>query len=340
MIAVPWHVDQADVSLFANPIYSRTADAPYTSDESLTRLKQKIGEMKVKYGEAAWKESVALTDTNNRQEASTTTLGERPLSRAYFKLREIIKTCVVAPPSVCLLLCEAPGGFGQAILSEFPTSKAIHVMSLRRKSILFHASVLQANKCFHLDDLPHFSDICFAAVREGIVSRVPSADLITADGAIDSDSFPELTEARNSLLIGCEIETALACQAQGGTFILKVFSISLPITIQFVALLASCYTSVSVIKPYSSRAVNDERYVVCQGFDKSKAKQIHIPDMPDDSILEGILHVDEAWKRALCAITKTFNLAQERAIQAAIFNMESKKKKNRKTLTKCLTASM
>ena len=51
MIAVPWHVDQADVSLFANPIYSRTADAPYTSDESLTRLKQKIGEMKVKYGE-------------------------------------------------------------------------------------------------------------------------------------------------------------------------------------------------------------------------------------------------------------------------------------------------
>jgi 23S rRNA U2552 (ribose-2'-O)-methylase RlmE/FtsJ len=40
-----------------------------------------------------------------------------PVSRAYFKMIEIIRTNVIKPPTESLHLCEAPGGFAQAVLS-------------------------------------------------------------------------------------------------------------------------------------------------------------------------------------------------------------------------------
>lgn len=344
MIAVPWHVDKTEVSLLPSPEYSRQV-VPCSST-SLARAKDRIGELKIRFGTEAWKNGVIATeDKNNKsfknsmnsrnnrinknavsQKNQVTHQGERPLSRAYFKLTEIFKTCIFRPPSVCLLLCEAPGGFCQAILEEFPKTKLVYLTSLQRGGIHFHPSVLKDQRCMHLGDeeMPDASDICMTSVRRRIASHVPPADLITADGAIDSDSFPELTEAKNAHLIACEIETALSCQANGGSFVLKVFSISLPITVQFVALLASCYESVSVVKPLSSRGVNDERYVVCQGFVIDKVPRFCVKDNPSDDMLERIAVIDSNWERSLQSITQTLNLAQESAILNAISEVNAR----------------
>ena len=60
-----------------------------------------------------------------------------PVSRAYFKMIEIIRTNVIKPPTESLHLCEAPGGFAQAVLSEFPSLHTAHATSLLTNGGLF-----------------------------------------------------------------------------------------------------------------------------------------------------------------------------------------------------------
>ena len=55
-------------------------------------------------------------------------------------------------------------------------------------------------------------------------------------------------------------------QKKGGTFILKVFDLFLKPSVQLLYLLSCCYEQVYIIKPYTSRAANSEKYIICKGF--------------------------------------------------------------------------
>jgi len=67
-------------------------------------------------------------------------------------------------------------------------------------------------------------------------------------------------------LIICEVFYALMMQKQGGTFILKIFDVFHKPTVDILYLLCYYYTNVSIMKPYTSRVANSEKYLVCQGF--------------------------------------------------------------------------
>jgi len=99
-------------------------------------------------------------------------------------------------------------------------------------------------------------------------------DIVTADGGFDfSVDFNNQENIATQLIIS-EVFYALAMQKKGGTFVLKIFDIFHKPTIDILYLLSYYYTNVTIMKPYTSRVANSEKYVICQGFKIADSTQI------------------------------------------------------------------
>jgi 23S rRNA U2552 (ribose-2'-O)-methylase RlmE/FtsJ len=99
-------------------------------------------------------------------------------------------------------------------------------------------------------------------LKEYINNKV---DLVTADGGFEWKNENYQEQEAYILILG-EIISALTIQANGGSFVLKVFETFTPITIKLIYILASFYEDVYVYKPFFSRATNSEKYIICKGF--------------------------------------------------------------------------
>ena len=99
-------------------------------------------------------------------------------------------------------------------------------------------------------------------------------DIVTADGGFDFSVDFNNQENIATQLILSEVFYALALQKQGGTFVLKIFDIFHKPTIDILYLLSYYYTNVTIMKPYTSRVANSEKYVICQGFKIADSTQI------------------------------------------------------------------
>ena len=91
---------------------------------------------------------------------------------------------------------------------------------------------------------------------------------MTGDGGIEciGDKEFEYQEVFNVKLFLGEIIAALRVQAEGGTFILKIYDCCFRLTRQLLMLLALYYGKVQIVKPITSRPGNSEKYLLCQGF--------------------------------------------------------------------------
>lgn len=180
-------------------------------------------------------------------------------SRAYWKLEEIMSSCVLPYPKRSVHLCESPGGFVQATSQRAPPNWTWIALSLND----------QGSPTPFLDALPmdrgRFvdGDVMDVALCERLFEK-GTADLVTADGAhrVQHDS---LEEDHFDLLLA-QTRVALHALAPGGTFILKFFEGAQKNTLQLIAFLTHVFESLSVIKPVSSRVTNSERYVVGRNF--------------------------------------------------------------------------
>ncbi len=91
-------------------------------------------------------------------------------------------------------------------------------------------------------------------------------DIVTADGGFDFSLDFNQQENMATQLIFCEVFYALAVQKQGGSFILKIFDVFHKTTVDILYILSYYYNNVSIMKPYTSRVANSEKYIICQGF--------------------------------------------------------------------------
>lgn len=91
-------------------------------------------------------------------------------------------------------------------------------------------------------------------------------DIVTADGGFDFSLDFNQQENMATQLIFCEVFYALVMQKKGGSFILKIFDVFHKTTVDILYLLSYYYNDVSIMKPYTSRVANSEKYVICQGF--------------------------------------------------------------------------
>lgn len=99
-------------------------------------------------------------------------------------------------------------------------------------------------------------------------------DIVTADGGFDFSVDFNKQENMATQLILCEVFYALALQKQGGSFILKIFDVFHKTTVDILYILSYYYNNVSIMKPYTSRVANSEKYVICQGFKVSDSHAI------------------------------------------------------------------
>jgi hypothetical protein len=99
-------------------------------------------------------------------------------------------------------------------------------------------------------------------------------DIVTADGGFDFSVDFNHQESMATQLVLCEVFYALAIQKPGGSFILKIFDVFHKATVDILYILSYYYNNVSIMKPYTSRIANSEKYVVCQGFKIADSTQI------------------------------------------------------------------
>lgn len=210
------------------------------------------------------------TSSNYRKNISHIT----PVSRSFFKLREIIYDYHLDVGDNAACIAEAPGGFIQSILlhvdnRQLPFTNVFGITLVSddkdipywNPSLIKDPRVSVSNGSDGTGDLYKLSNVLSFIKTCG----KSSCQLVTADGGFDytSDFEQELSSYK---LFYSEIMIALNVQKKGGTFICKLFELFYVSTLQLVFILYLSYESISFIKPLTSRQSNSEKYIVCRGF--------------------------------------------------------------------------
>ena len=184
----------------------------------------------------------------------------RPVSRAFFKLKEIIDTCALGPYEHTLSLCEAPGGFVQCITETFPSLKSWRAISLD-DNIDFQTDGLDFTRGQILD-IGWKNDVRVPEFRERLTGM--NVDLVTADGSLGED--PATLEETHFPLLLAETDAAVKALKLGGDFVCKYFEANNLNTQIWIGILTNMFRDVSILKPTTSKPTNSERYVVCRHF--------------------------------------------------------------------------
>lgn len=205
----------------------------------------------------------------------------QPVSRAYFKLWEILKcnenvfTFDKKKKMRIACLAEAPGGFIQCMinyrkghednitgisLKNGEDNKIDWVISNPNIKLLFgNAKKNHDGNLYNPDILNYY---CNYYKKVG-------ADLVTADGGINLRENEENYKGLYHIqLFLAEVYVALKILKKGGVFILKIYELCFKPMLDLMKILGEHFESVDVYKPKLSREMNSEKYVVCTGYKK------------------------------------------------------------------------
>jgi len=224
-----------------------------------------------------------------------------PLSRAFFKLTEILLSIDLIPETykgssgVVANIAEGPGGFIEAIYKHRivcgikDTHYAITLHSKNRN--IPGWSQLQRRK-------NHFLNNKNIVLKTGNLYNVRSvinysklfkgkkAWLVTCDGGFDYSNDFNNQERNSRKIIYAEITTTLLIQERGGSMVCKMFDLFTYFSLQIIYLLTLFYKKVYIIKPVTSRPANSEKYIVACGFKGVEQKIVN-------SMLNELSHWDE-----------------------------------------------
>lgn len=240
---------------------------------NLSKHKSKIDEVRTKWDSAkkvSNEYEYIYTSSNSRKNISQLI----PVSRSFFKLREIIYDYRLNVGGTCACIAEAPGGFVQSILHhtserkiELNTIHGITLVSDDKDIPYWNPQLIQnplLNVCVGSDktgDLYKLNNV-LSFIKQ---CKKHSCQFVTADGGFDyTQDFEQ--ELASYPLIYSEIMIALNVQAKGGTFVCKLFDLFYDSTIDLLYLLYLSYETITFCKPYTSRQSNSEKYILCRGF--------------------------------------------------------------------------
>ncbi len=201
----------------------------------------------------------------------------KPISRAYYKMVEIINNFKILPnqPMQMFGLAEGPGGFIEAVVNsrlkfsdkyygmtiEDPNDDNVPGWKKTQNFLRLHPNVELEKGIDGTGNLLDVNNFLYVARKYR-----GKMDLVSGDGGFDfSDNFGGQEQNMVKLLFA-QIAFALVLQKPGGSFVLKMFDCFLKPTTELLYLLSSAYESVYICKPNTSRCANSERYIVCTGF--------------------------------------------------------------------------
>ena len=203
----------------------------------------------------------------------------KPISRAFFKLIEIYNTHHLLPSNETSIktfhLAEGPGGFieattylrnntndlyyGMTLLEE----KNINIPGWNKVDFLLnkYPNIKLLKGIDQKGDLYNHKNLQYV-----INNHADSMHIVTGDGGFDFSADFNKQEKTAFRLIFTQVIYALVMQKIGGHFVLKIFDIFEDCTIDILYLLNTFYEKVIIMKPYTSRYANSEKYIICKNF--------------------------------------------------------------------------
>lgn len=201
----------------------------------------------------------------------------RPLSRSFYKLIEIYNLLNIhfnVDNIKSFHLAEGPGGFiealthlrnneqdlyyGMTLISEddnVPSWKKSKHFLNKNPNVIIESGKDKTGNLFSLKNFEYIYD-----------KYKNSMDFITADGGFDFSIDFNQQENLSLKLIFSQIIYALAIQKKGGHFILKIFDIFTQATLDLLYLLSISYEKIYIVKPFTSRTANSEKYIYCKNY--------------------------------------------------------------------------
>jgi 23S rRNA U2552 (ribose-2'-O)-methylase RlmE/FtsJ len=203
----------------------------------------------------------------------------KPLSRSFFKLVEILHLLeiindIVTPNMVSFHLAEGPGGFiealswvrnnpgdiyyGMSLINDdnnTPGWKKSQYFLNKNPNVKIEYGI---NKNGDLSDVENLK-YCYKKYNNYI-------DFITGDGGFDFSLDFNKQEIISTKLILYQICFAISMQKENGIFILKIFDLFTQASVDIIYLLSLCYEKIYIVKPFTSRYANSEKYLVCKKF--------------------------------------------------------------------------
>jgi 23S rRNA U2552 (ribose-2'-O)-methylase RlmE/FtsJ len=269
-----------------------------------------------------------------------------PISRAFFKMWEIINDF----PDLLNIqnnilygsLCEGPGGFIEAFnlyRNKTGYKDTIVAMTLKNDSDdcvpswKKSDSVLrQCNRIYITYGIDNTGNLYNVKNIEYYVNmfNCSKADLITADGGFDFSEDYNNQEITIVRLLWCEIVTGMLSLKKSGNMIIKIFDIYKQITKDIIYILSYYFNKINIYKPFTSRPLNSEKYIVCMDFkdnlvddDINNMKQI-IDNMKNVSYTRLLKnHINDNFNKCIEAINTAYAFRQVRYMNK-VFNIMNK----------------
>ncbi|KAL7672148.1 hypothetical protein ACOME3_007042 [Neoechinorhynchus agilis] len=212
---------------------------------------------------------------------------KRLITKAWLKFFEILHCYPLLPqpmPPVLktLHLCEGPGAFVFALshyLANVLGKDGEKRWSWKANSLNPHYEYHSTGRALLDDSLllrtseknwifgpDHTGDITNKKTQN-VLTNIGKFHLVTGDGGINCEKYPEKQEQLTLPLIEAQITVALNALANGGCFVLKVFTAFDNETFSQLERLFENFRDVHITKPTCSGFGNSERYLVCMGFE-------------------------------------------------------------------------
>jgi 23S rRNA U2552 (ribose-2'-O)-methylase RlmE/FtsJ len=202
----------------------------------------------------------------------------RPISRAYFKLLELIVDHNINIEGDTLHLAEAPGGFIEAtryVKNKYGiVSDKYYTFSLigDEATPMYNKSLISDENIVVLSNKKNKGDLCIIENMKTLVTLLSKKNVmfITCDGGFNENNDFASKEQLHHHLIFKEIVTSLMILKNGGCMILKIFDIFTELTLDYVLLLSHLFSEVYICKPNTSRPTNSEKYIVCKFYNRKR----------------------------------------------------------------------
>lgn len=209
----------------------------------------------------------------------------RPISRAFFKLCEILVDHEIDANCNTLHLAESPGGFIESCLyyknKLYKEAKTLHTFSLCEKKdevdVPVYSEKISKNKnVMILSNKENKGDLYDPKNIEFLIVFLKSKQIkfITCDGGFTEKNDFSAKEHLHHKLIFNQIVTSLFVLENRGTLVIKFFDVFTELSFDFIYILAYLFEKVYVCKPHTSRPTNSERYITCKFFNKAKFSKI------------------------------------------------------------------
>lgn len=180
---------------------------------------------------------------------------QKPVSSSYYKCAELFSMFQLLPEQQSVNtfhICDEPCGFMQFI------SHKLNPLLINNQTCY-----RQTNNTDKIGFVNLYSTRQYESC---IQQHKGKMHLVTANCGLSYSTDFQHCETATAKMVCIEVIYALAVQAIGGNFVLKIYDIFCESTVTILYLLSSLYESVSIIKPQISNPAQSEKYIICTGY--------------------------------------------------------------------------